>query len=387
MSSSRNGKNFISEWFGHRIYPVVSDNPAARADQIQERCVFLSAVKNEEQQCSKGEKSRGVCTISASSNGFRQDWLACPYRALDSSILADSTRRIFGYTADEEINLVPASHLENQTKAEAFRYAVRAGVPSVVYFQAKLGGEINISPTDRSPQFAFDFTMIEVVCNEDESLTLGRYGIFEIQTMDFHGSYGEATQNLRDALRLHGDQFSSTLHQYPEWASQKVEGPNIANAFKRTFYQMMFKFQIGAHSHSAGCVLAVPAAVWDSWQRHLGKPELIPASDGTYRLATPHGRGVYLDQPPAWIYVFDVEMSTEISPNNIVVKKVIGTDAAAFSYYALEVTPAAALEEGGSVDRLLDTIQARLGQYLPEFRPARGSRRQSAQATIDYEAD
>jgi hypothetical protein len=250
---------------------------------------------------------------------------------------------------DENVNLVAVTRLSNNAEAAAFRSAVRAGVPSLVYFQAKLGGEINVSPTDRSPQFSFDSTMVEVIANEDGTLRLGRYGIFEIQTMDFHGSYRAATKNLRDALRLHDDQFSSMLGQRPDWASEKIEGPNISNAFKRTFYQMMFKFQIGAHGHSTGCVLAIPVAVWDSWQRHLGKPELIHHQDGTYRLAVSGDETVSGDRPPAWIYVFDVDMSTQVSPNNIQVVKVIGTDAAAFSYFALEVAPEATLEEGAAL--------------------------------------
>lgn len=389
MSPSQRGGNFISEWFGHRIYPLVADFPHARMDQTRERCPFLSAVTNETRQCTKAANSRGVCTISSSSNGIRQDWLACPFRALDSTLLGESARRLFGYTSGDEINLVAVTRLRDQAEAEAFRSAVRAGVPSLVYFHAKLGGEINISPTDRSPQFSFDSTMVEVVCDEDGTLCLGRYGIFEIQTMDFHGSYGAATKNLRDALRLHGDQFSSTLSRHPEWASQKVEGPNIANAFKRTFYQMMFKFQIGAHGHSAGCVLAIPAAVWDSWQRHLGKPELTLQHDGTYRLALPCGENKSLstDQPPAWIYVFDVDISIRTSPNSIQIKKVIGTDAAAFSYFALEVAPEATVAEGGSVDRLLETIQLRLAEYLPELRPVRRPRSRRVQPTSDFETD
>lgn len=34
------GSNFISEWFGHRIYPTVADLASARADQLTERCRF-----------------------------------------------------------------------------------------------------------------------------------------------------------------------------------------------------------------------------------------------------------------------------------------------------------------------------------------------------------
>jgi hypothetical protein len=44
----------------------------------------------------------------------------------------------------------------------------------------------------------------------------------------------------------------------PEWAGRKIEGPNISNAFKRTFYQIVFKFQVTKQGASAGCALALP---------------------------------------------------------------------------------------------------------------------------------
>lgn len=51
---------------------------------------------------------------------------------------------------------------------------------------------------------------------------------------------------------------ATTLQNHHWWLSERVEGPNITNVFKRTFYQMMFKFQLGHHEQCAGCVLAVP---------------------------------------------------------------------------------------------------------------------------------
>ena len=82
----------------------------------------------------------------------------------------------------------------------------------------------------------------------------------------------DPVRNLRDGLRLHPNTFPDTLQANKNWLSEGVEGPNIANVFKRTFYQMMFKFQLGKHPRCAGCVLAIPQSVWDSWQKHLGAP-------------------------------------------------------------------------------------------------------------------
>jgi hypothetical protein len=156
--------------------------------------------------------------------------------------------------------------------------------------------------------------------------------------------------------------------------AEKVEGPNIANVFKRTFYQMMFKFQLGTHERSAGCVFAIPEAVWDSWQRHLGRPDLVPLDDGTHRLAVEGDES----DPTSWIYVFDLDVSDQVSPNRLHMKKVIGTSAAALSHYALDVAPQAAMVSGGAADQLLDSIRLRLSRFLPEFKAPQPYHRKSA---------
>ena len=184
-------------------------------------------------------------------------------------------------------------------------------MPSIVYFQNKLGGEISLGATEQSPEFSFDATMIEVLPDGSRSFRLGRYGIFEIQTMDFHGTYAKAVSNLKNALGMMNEgELGDMIASHPQWVSEKVRGPNIANVFKRTFYQMMFKFQIGAHGQSAGCIFAIPAAVWDSWQRHLGKPELVDHEDGTFRLAQPRATERRISALK-WIYVFDLDPSAE----------------------------------------------------------------------------
>jgi len=203
-------------------------------------------------------------------------------------------------------------------------------------------------------------------------VTVGRYGIFEIQTMDFHGTYKLAVGNLKNARHMHKGNFGATIAQRSEWLSEGVEGPNIANAFKRTFYQMMFKFQIGAHDASAGCILAIPRAVWQGWQKHLGAPDLVEHQDGTWRLVKSGSDPI--ENPPAWIYVFDTELSDAETPNALKLWRVIGTDAATLSHYTLDVAPGASLEAGGSVDSLRATITRRLSVYLPELLPPRKSR-------------
>ena len=113
------------------------------------------------------------------------------------------------------------------------------------------------------------------------------------------------------------------------WLSERIEGPNIANVFKRTLYQMLLKFRLAGHGGCAGAALAIPAAVWDSWQRHLGAPDLhYVEADATYRLDGT------CENPHAWIYVFDVDAQSPLTPNPLVIAKIIGTDADAIARHA-----------------------------------------------------
>lgn len=367
-AAKKQPNNFIAEWFGHRVYPIVAETRDSLRDQEAERCPFLTKVTGKKTGCVKRENSKGVCTISSTSNRTRQDWLVCPFRALDATMLDDAAHRLFGHAPGDDVSIVAVPVLESTKAADHVRKRVAAGKPTIVYFQNKLGGEISISPTDRSPEFSFDATMIELLPDSTGAINVGRYGIFEIQTMDFHGTYAKAVKNLNNARHMHQGEFGKSVESHPQWLSEGVEGPNIANAFKRTFYQMMFKFQIGAHDASAGCILAIPRAVWDSWQRHLGRPDLVEHSDGTWRLLQEGNEAV--ENPPAWIYVFDTEPSATDTPNSLTLWRVIGTDAATLSHYTLDLAPEAALATGGSVDRLRDSITLRLAKYLPELRPA-----------------
>lgn len=354
--------NFVSEWFGHRIFPAVVASKQSASDQSTERCPFLSAATGETRVCIKAEASKGVCTISSSSNGSRQDWLVCPYRALNSEIVVNSIRKLFAVPSQTDPFVVPAIALTKDDVRSDIASRLAKSQPVFIYFDAKMSGELSIPPTDRSPEFAFDVTIVELL-SRDGVPHIGRFGILEIQTMDFHGSYRNAVRNLRDGLRLHPSAFPKTLRENQQWLSDGVEGPNIANVFKRTFYQMMFKFQLGQHGRCAGCVLAVPEAVWDSWQRHLGAPILTPEQDGTFSLVAP---GQSRPNPvPAWICVFAPDSAATDTPSPIVISKMIATDVKAMTHWALEVAPLAAL---GNIDSgLLVLLERRLKRLWPEL--------------------
>lgn len=356
--------NYVSEWFGHRVYPAVITSPQSTADQQAERCPFLTSATGEDRKCIKADAARGVCTISSLSNGPRQDWLVCPYRALNDDLVSNSIRQLFGLPHAVHPFVTPAVTLKREDIRLDIAKRLASKQPVFIYFDKKTSGELSIPPTDRSPEFSFDVTVVELTSHEGAP-HIGRFGILEIQTMDFHGSYRDAVRNLREGLRMHPTKFGPTVQSNQWWLAEGVEGPNIANVFKRTFYQMMFKFQLGRHDRCAGCVLAIPQSVWDSWQRHLGAPELKPEPDGTVSLLAP---GRSRQTPcPAWIYVFDPDAGTGTTPSPIVVRQMIGTDAPSISYWALEVAPEAALSNIDAEAGLLAAMSRRLKQFWPEL--------------------
>lgn len=356
--------NFVSEWFGHRIYPVVRSSRASIADQKSERCPFLSVATGEERQCIKRRDSRGVCTINTLTGKKRQDWLVCPYRALNHEIIVGAVRQLFQFDAAVDPYACPAVTLTKLDVRDDLLVRLKAGQPVFIYFDAKMSGELSIPPTDQSPEFAFDVTIVELTLT-NETAHIGRFGILEIQTMDFHGSYRAAVSNLRDGLRLHPNTFAATVQDNPQWLCEDIEGPNIANVFKRTFYQMMFKFQLGQHNRCAGCVLALPESVWESWQRHLGAPVLTAEKDGSYSLLAPGTARSCIS--PAWIYIFKPEAASRKTPSPITVSKMIATDIAAMSYWALEVAPMAALANIDSSTGMLSLLARRLKKLWPEL--------------------
>lgn len=362
---AKESSNLVAEWFGHRVYPKVAEGEVALSDQRQARCPFLTRATQEERKCIKSITSKGVCTVSSTSNGPRQDWLVCPHRALDLSLLEDAVDRLYGVDESSSRLLIAASQLIRQDARHNIWQNVRAGGQTFIYFHEKLGGEISFSKTVRSPEMSLDLTLVEVH-EENGLLTVGKYGIVELQTMEFHGSYREVVKKLNNALDMFYDNFHETVQANQRWLAEKIEGPNIANVFKRTFYQMMFKFHVGAQSDCAGVVLAIPIAVWQSWQHHLGKPDLQELG-GYSTLYRPDAPANDTGHVPAWIYVYDLETSTSVTPSPLRILNRIATDADSISHYALKVAPQAAISEGGSVSLLPIRIRQRILRVWPSF--------------------
>jgi len=357
--------NFVSEWYAHRVYPIVRLTSVSIDDQTKRSCPILSTAKGTSTECVKNEKpgSRGVCTISSASNGPRQDWVVCPYRFFDPVLLATVAAKLYRVPEGSPLHVFPAPALADEKTRRSIRKAFSEGKRVVTFFDTKLGGEISLSATTASPELAFDVTFVELL-SDGNGFALGKFCILEIQTMDFHGSYGSAVRNLEDGLRLHKRSFSETLAKNQDWLSEDIEGPNIANVFKRTFYQLMFKFGFGASQKCAGAALIIPVSVWDSWQKFLGAPKLTVAGNHFLLLKERPAAGIEI---PAWIFVVDLVSEKSKSPSTIALQKLIGTNAESLAHYALVEAPKAASEALLSEDGIYRTLRVRLQQFWPVF--------------------
>jgi len=241
---------------------------------------------------------------------------------LEPKILHDVTQKIFS-DPRETIDIYPVVHLQDAEKCAGI---LRKARKSTVYlfFQDKLGGEINIIGTDRTPELSFDITI--VACRaQDDWLLLEKYGIFEAQTMDFHGSYKHAVSALLAAVDLHGEDFPRVIKENPEWLSRRMEGPNLANVFKRTIYQLILKFDMAGRDRCAGVVLGLPDPVWQSWGPHLGGLDWISEPQAVTR--------------NSWVFVLTPDFEARQSPNRIILKDEIAIDSARLIERAFGAVP------------------------------------------------
>jgi len=127
--------------------------------------------------------------------------------------------------------------------------------------------------------------------------------------------------------------------------------------------------KMGLNPHCGGCVLAVPTAVWDSWQPHLGKPPLRSLGRGFFMLGrTGRPRTPARARAPcARIYVFEPDSHSAVTPSPLKVQRVILTDAESLAHHALQVAPDAAVGTGGLIELLPQRIRTRLTQWWPDF--------------------
>jgi hypothetical protein len=348
--------SFVAEWFGHIVWPPseVDASPEAVRNQTEQRCPFLSSATARDVPCIKKATIDGVdvrtgfCTQSSTSSGAREDWLACPARVFDEpfTLIHDAVVHIFNLGTDEPFRVLPLTRFNEPT----------------------LGGEIDIPETPRSPGNKVDVSIFEILGIETNGKPrLGRFSIFEIQTADFHGSPLHAIRELR---RLGPPERIVDYHRHiaanPLKLGDRLEGPNKANIFKRTIYQMILKIQMAKDPRCAGFCVVLPEPVWQSWARHLGNPALTddPSAEGILRLVAPAPVDQSPDESivapePAWIIVFKLDRESELSPRPLQIVKRIRTDSAALIHYAFDDAPQAAIEEGA-----LRTFEASFARRL-----------------------
>jgi hypothetical protein len=359
--------NFVSEWFGLRIYPRVRIGPGA-PDTNFSHCPFLGDVLHRPTPCVKSSNSAGVCTVSSTSNGLRQDWLVCPYRVISSEIVSRACQLIFGL--DHAATPVPVSLLKTSAELKRFEAEVQREGAGYLFFQDKLGGEISVLGSPRSPELSFDVTLVEVAPDKAHGFRVARYGILEIQTMDYHGTYKHAVNNLRDGLRLHPKNFAAALTANLEhWAGEGMEGPNIANVFKRTFYQTLLKFKLaGTGSAAAGTVLALPRSVWDSWQPFLGAPGLEVETQGIKRLAVKGGASKKNADLNAFICIFDLDAEADKATSPLRIEHFIRVAPELLAHQAFSVVPGHILQSMQAGDSVVSRIRTRLALWWPAFK-------------------
>jgi len=362
MSGKKTRGNFIGEWFGYRIYPKANSRPEAIQTWKAQTCPYLSRATGERSKCVKAETSLGVCSINTDTSLGRRDWLVCPYRAFDPKLLKEAVHRLFSVPPDKPLLVIPAVKLLGVDQRDLVLDALKKGFGVYVYLDQKLGGEVSLRKTARSPEFSIDVTILELILI-DGAIAVERFGALEIQTMDFHGSYAHAVKNLNDGLRLHPKEFAATLDQNHAWMSEKIEGPNLSNVFKRTFYQMAFKFQLGRGEGCVGTVLAIPKSVWESWRHQLGDPIL---EQGDRAVLAKPGTPIP-EHPLAWIFSFDLTASEDGGPDDVRFDQIIATSAEALSYWALEVAPVHAMEFALSSEGLPRSIRGLIGKIWPEL--------------------
>jgi hypothetical protein len=351
--------NFVAEWFGHRVWSVVDDSQIAWENQSSRICPFLTTATECPTPCIKRANGwaepYGVCTISSDSNGIRQDWIACPYRTLDQhfTLLASAVKAAYDVPGASDVILLPLTVLHRSDQRRRIRNALRRDDRVFLFSSQKLGGEIALPETEASPGAAVDMSVIEVTETDKSGKpkNFGNHLFYEIQTADFHGSPLHAAALLRDVCPQSGARrgYYQKLKSLVEICGTGVEGPNKANVFKRTIYQMIFKIELTRAPQCTGFAIVLPVPVWDSWLRHLGQPQLAETRDDpTYVELRAEGEiaANVAQRERATVYVFDIDRESAETPNPLKIVRRVRISAASLSYHAFDLASRQAIHHG-----------------------------------------
>jgi len=264
--------NSISEWFGYRIFPTVTDAEQAIRDQQDERCPFLAKRSGRHESASSRPTRAAYAPYPAKLTAAAR-LVVCPYRTADQpdpdgggapAVFSSHVRR---NRCSYPPRRLPTARPKNESANRSM-----AGGGCSLYFMDKLGGEIDIP---------WKQTFGKVQTRHDaswRSLGLGAEppsadtAILEVQTMDFHGTYREATLSLTHALKLHPRDFASQLRANPNWASAGMESEH-RQRYSSEPSTRYCSSSAGNHSRLCRRHPALPGSVWESWQPHWGAPK------------------------------------------------------------------------------------------------------------------
>jgi hypothetical protein len=353
------GGNFVAEWFGHRVWQALDESTTAWKNHSGRLCPFLTTATESQTLCIKRARGwtepYGVCTISSDSNGVRQDWIACPYRTLDHrfTLLASAVKSAYDIQETTGILLLPLTVLHRPDQRRRILKAFQTGVRVFLFSSQKLGGEIDLPETEASPGAAVDMSVIEVTETDDHGTPsdFGNHLFYEIQTSDFHGSPLHAAALLRDACPKDGPRkgYYDKLKSSIEICGTGVEGPNKANIFKRTIYQMIFKIELTRAPQCSGFAIILPVPVWESWLRHLGRPQLVQGGDDPRYVALRAPQEMEEtsgERARATVYVFDIDRESNETPSPLKVIQEVSISAGSLSYHAFELASNEAISRG-----------------------------------------
>lgn len=209
----------------------------------------------------------------------------------------------------------------------------------------------------------------------------------QCSTTGFHGSPLHAVAALEDLCPRSSEaaDFHDRLAADIELCGQGVEGPNKANVFKRTFYQMALKASIASSNDCAGFALVIPSAVWSSWRKHLGNPTLS-RGDGIKHVLLAEGEDCakQLTDCKSWIFVFDIDASSGVTPRPLIIKEMVAASSAALLEYGFERVARSVVEKNVVADyrKTLSrrVVSAWSGPPEPK-KPTRTQRKPSAART------
>ena len=119
------------------------------------------------------------------------------------------------------------------------------------------------------------------------------------------------------------------------------------------------------HERCAGTVLALPRAVWNSWQPYLGEPKLQDDPRDQKLRSLPQPEGVALtEKTTAWILVFDTDQIEGVSPNPLDITMMIKTDTPTLLHDAFGGAPKVAFGDDAT-ERRTRTYVARCSDCGP----------------------